>query len=215
MFYFFYNSLPGKYMLRVRLVALLFFFSTVSGACSTGTTEHGDIPVEDEMRNSRPDTAAAKRKALAPANRTIDLLGNPFLADYRQSRSLNAYFARINADFTLEAEPIENTHRASVTDTIYIIRFGDSMIELYAPTQTGDLLLQVADIHSNGIVLRNNMKVGMSQPELMNKLKNFDVRIMQTNSEVVATSMEGAPASLRFYLKNGKVKRIRYEGYVD
>ncbi len=168
-----------------------------------------------ELRSeTKPDTLKT-RKAPAKAAMQIDFLGNPFLADYNQSRSLDAYFARINSDFTLEAEPIPNIHKADITDTIYIIRFGSSMIELYAPSLTGDLLLQVADIQGNGIVLRNNMKVGMSQPELMNKLKNFDVRILQTNAEIVATSTEGAPIAIRFALKNGKVSRIRYEGYID
>src|SRR5690606_37186881 len=143
-------------------------------------------------------TMLANRRTAGPPS-SIDFLGNPILSDYRQSKKLDAYFARISTDFTLDADPIENLHRPSVTDTIYTIRFGDSIIELYAPTQTGELLLQVADIRNGGIALRNNMKVGMGQPELMTKLKNFDVRILQTNSEVVATTVEGAPISLRFF----------------
>ncbi|MFT2008443.1 hypothetical protein ACMA1I_07190 [Pontibacter sp. 13R65] len=215
MFQFFHNSLRCPFRPSVRLFLLLFLFSSFSGACSTETADQ-EAALEERAVEVKVDTLKAKR-APAKSPVQIDFLGNPFMADYNQSRKLDAYFAKINSDFTVDAEPIQNIHKADITDTIYIIRFGTSMIELYAPTQTGDLLLQVADIQGNGISLRNNMKVGMSQPELMNKLKTFDVRILQTNAEIVATSTttDGAPAAIRFLLKNGKVSRIRYEGYVD
>lgn len=213
MLHLFSFSLRHRYSLTVRLLVLLLLISSTAGACSTDTArnEQKEEPLE---RNPQPDTMLARRQPASPPS-TIDFLGNPILADYRQSKKLDAYFARISTDFTLDADPIENIHRPTITDTIYTIRFGESVIELYAPSQTGELLLQVADIRNAGIALRSNMKVGMAQPELMTKLKNFDVRILQTNSEIVATSVEGAPVSLRFYLKNGKVNRIRYEGYLD
>jgi hypothetical protein len=216
MLYRFSLSLRHRYSLTVRLLVLLLLISNTAGACSSESAQHEqrEQPQERTGQQVAPDTMLARRQPAGPPS-TIDFLGNPFLSDYRQSKKLDAYFARISTDFTLDAEPIENIHRPAVTDTIYSIRFGESLIELYAPTQTGELLLQVADIRNAGIALRNNMKVGMSQPELMTKLKNYDVRILQTNTEIVATSLEGAPTSLRFYLKNGKVNRIRYEGYVD
>ncbi|MBD1398466.1 hypothetical protein H9Q13_14940 [Pontibacter sp. JH31] len=216
MLYLFSLSLRHRYSLTVRLLILLLLISTSAGACSTDTArnEQKEEPLERNRQNAQPDTMLARRQPAGPPS-TIDFLGNPILADYRLSKKLDAYFARISTDFTLDADPIENIHKPAITDTIYTIRFGESVIELYAPSQTGELLLQVADIRNAGIALRSNMKVGMGQPELMTKLKNFDVRILQTNSEIVATSVEGAPASLRFYLKNGKVNRIRYEGYVD
>jgi hypothetical protein len=216
MLYLFSLSLRHRYSLTVRLLVLLLLISNTAGACSSESAQHEqrEQPQERTGQQAAPDTMLARRQPAGPPS-TIDFLGNPFLSDYRQSKKLDAYFARISTDFTLDADPIENIHRPAVTDTIYSIRFGESLIELYAPTQTGELLLQVADIRNTGIALRNNMKVGMSQPELMNNLKNFDVRILQTNTEIVATSLEGAPTSLRFYLKNGKVNRIRYEGYVD
>ncbi|WP_299704189.1 hypothetical protein [uncultured Pontibacter sp.] len=215
MLYFFSFSLRHRYSLAVRLLVLLLLISTTAGACSeSALEEQRDEPQEREKQRIEPDTMLARRQPAGPPS-TIDFLGNPILSDYRQSKKLDAYFSRISTDFTLDADPIENLHRPTITDTIYTIRFGESLIELYAPSQTGELLLQVADIRNAGIALRNNMKVGMGQPELMNKLKNFDVRILQTNSEIVATSTEGAPASLRFFLKNGKVNRILYDGYVD
>jgi hypothetical protein len=216
MLYLFSLSLRHRYSLTVRLLVLLLLISNTAGACSSDSAQHEqrEQPQERTGQQVAPDTMLARRQPAGPPS-TIDFLGNPFLSDYRQSKKLDAYFARISTDFTLDADPIENIHRPAVTDTIYTIRFGESLIELYAPTQTGELLLQVADIRNAGIALRNNMKVGMSQPELMTKLKNYDVRILQTNTEIVATSLEGAPTSLRFYLKNGKVNRIRYEGYVD
>jgi hypothetical protein len=215
MLYLISRSLRHRYSLSVRLLVLLLLISSTAGACSeTKKEEQLSQPQERKRQHIEPDTMLASRRT-AGAPSSIDFLGNPILSDYRQSKKLDAYFARISTDFTLDADPIENLHRPSVTDTIYTIRFGDSIIELYAPTQTGELLLQVADIRNPGIALRNNMKVGMGQPELMTKLKNFDVRILQTNSEIVATSVEGAPASLRFFLKNGKVNRILYDGYVD
>ena len=216
MLHLFSLSLRHRYSLSVRLLVLLLLISTTAGACRPEDTleEQKEEPLERNQQQAEPDTLLARRQPAGPPA-TIDFLGNPFLSDYRQSKKLDAYFARIGTDFTLDADPVENMHRPAITDTIYTIRFGESVIELYAPTQTGELLLQVADIRNAGIALRNNMKVGMSQPELMTKLNNFDVRILQTNSEVVATTVEGAPISLRFFLKNGKVNRIRYEGYVD
>jgi hypothetical protein len=209
------RSLRHRYSLTVRLLVLLLLISSTAGACSeSARDQYNGEPQEQKKQRIEPDTMLARRQPAGPPS-TIDFLGNPFLSDYRQSKKLDAYFSRISTDFTLDADPIENIHRPTITDTIYTIRFGESLIELYAPSQTGELLLQVADIRNAGIALRNNMKVGMGQPELMNKLKNFDVRILQTNTEIVATSVEGAPVSLRFFLKNGKVNRILYDGYVD
>ncbi|WP_206077574.1 hypothetical protein [Pontibacter sp. SGAir0037] len=198
------------------MLALVFLFSPFTGACNTAITsnEADDMPQQDFQELSFEDTLSSKVSRSIAAN-TYDLLGNPIIADRKQGNKLEAYFVRINADFTLDAMPIENRHKPDISDTIYTIRFGESVLELYAPTQTGDLLLQDADIRNTGIILRNNMKVGMSQPELMTKLKAHDVRILQTTNEVVATTAEGAPIALRFYLKNGKVNRIRYESYVD
>jgi hypothetical protein len=210
------NSLNGRHSLTIRLLLLLFLLSPFTGACNAepSADERKAITQLQDPEDLRTDTMATKKaKALVPA--TIDLLGNPFIADFVQSNKLEAYYTRINTTFTVEADAIENMHRPSISDTIYTIRFGESVLELYAPTQTGSLLLQEADIRNAGIVLRNNMKVGMTQPELMNKLKAHNVRILQTSNEVVATSVEGAPTALRFYIKNGKVNRIRYEGYLD
>lgn len=202
--------------LYARLLATLLLFLPLTGACSPTTErdEPEESLAENELRAERPDTLSVpKPRNAIPVS--IDLLGNPFIADRLQGQKLEAYFARINADFTVDADPISNIHASTVTDTLFTIRFGDSVLELYAPTQTGDLLLQDADIRNTGITLRNNMKVGMTQPELMAKLRNHDVRILQTLDEIVATSRDGAPIALRFYLKNGKVNRIRYEGYLD
>ncbi|MDX5420671.1 MAG: hypothetical protein LPK07_04610 [Hymenobacteraceae bacterium] len=209
-------SFRCKYSLTVQLLVLLFLISSIASACSSdpASEERADAPNE-RSREPEPDTASTRRSAAEPA--TLNLLGNPFVAKRSQSNSLSAYYDRISTDFTIDADPIENRHKPSVTDTIYTIRFGDSMVELYAPTQTGDLLLQVADIHSSDITLRNNLRVGMSQTELMNRLKSQgqDIKITQTPNEVVASNRDGAPISLHFHLKNGKVNRIRYEGYVD
>ncbi|WP_242927697.1 hypothetical protein [Pontibacter vulgaris] len=212
MFYTFHNGICCRYSLTVRLLLLVLLLCPLTGACS-GTSEQHDMPEERTNEATISDTMGTKRNSTSPA--TVALLENPFLSDRNQTRKLESYIARINTDFTVEAAPIENIHEAGLSDTIYTINFGSSSLELYAPTQTGELLLQVADIRSNALTLRNNMRVGMSQAELMTKLKNYDVRILQTNTEIVATNREGAPTSLRFFLKNGKVSRIRYEGYVD
>ena len=208
-------SCRWKYSLTIRLIILLFLVNTFAAACTSDPTseEQNDVPLEREVA-LEADTTSTKRNA-APT--TVSLLGNPFVANRIKSNFLSSYYDRINSDFTVDADPIENLHRASVTDTIFTIRFGNSMMEFYAPSQTGDLLLQTADIRNGDITLRNNMRVGMSQAELMSKLKAFgkDIRIIQNPNKIVASSHEGAPTSLQFFLKNGKVSRILYEGYVD
>ncbi len=194
---------------------LFFLVNTIASACTSDKVqdEKKDLPVERESTHA-PDTTSIK-KSTPPT--TVGLLGNPFVASRSKGNFLSSYYDRINSDFTIDADPIENRHRASVSDTVFTIRFGESMLEFYAPSQTGDLLLQVADIQNNDIILRNNIRVGMPQVELISKLKAFgkEVRITQNANEIVASNHEGAPASLHFYLKNGKVSRIRYEGYVD
>ncbi|MDX5437595.1 MAG: hypothetical protein LPK03_10395 [Pontibacter sp.] len=215
MFYRLSSSLRPFYSLSVRLLVLLLLVHTIASACTTDSTTEEEADMPHERRSaSEPDTTSVRRTR-EPA--TISLLGNPFVANRQQSRELTTYFDRINADFTVDADAIENRHKQGVTDTIYTIRFGDSVMEFYAPTQTGDLLLQVADIQSPAITLRNNLRVGMSQAELMNRLKSqaSDIKVTQTASEVIATNKEGAPATLRFYLQKGKVSRILYDGYVD
>lgn len=211
-----YISHRCKYSLTVRLLVLLLLINPLASACTsdTATEEQRDMPREREI-SLDTDTTSTRRSSMAPA--TISVLGNPFIANRNKSNKLESYFNRIDADFTVDAEPIENRHRSSVTDTVYTIRFGNSMMEFYAPTQSGDLYLQVADIRSNDITLRNNMQVGMTQTELMNRLKALgqEIKINQTPSEVIVSNREGAPVSLHFYLKSGKVNRIRYEGYVD
>jgi hypothetical protein len=210
-----FNSICCKYSLSVRLLALLLLVSSVASACSTDPagSEEEDLPLERETNNPKADTTAARRTNKQPA--TFDLLGNPFVASRTQSNSLSTYYDRINTDFTIDASAVENIHQPEITDTIYTIRFGNSVVEFYAPSQTGELLLQVADIRNSNITLRNNLRVGMSQAELMGKLRPHHLRVQQTPTEIVASNLEGAPNALRFYLKNGKVSRIRYEGYID
>ncbi|WP_276498058.1 hypothetical protein [Pontibacter litorisediminis] len=208
------HSICHQCSLKARLLLLLLFIHTIATACTDNTSEEeGDMPLERPAA-AAPDTTAVNSNS-APA--TIDLLGNPFVANRKQSNNLTTYFDRIDTDFTVEADAIENRHKASVTDTIYTIRFGNSALEFYAPTHSGELLLQMADIRSAHIKLRHNLRVGMSHGELLNRLKNQgeDLKIIQTPNEVVASAPEGAPATLHFYLQNGKVSRILYEGYVD
>ena len=203
------NSFNYKYALRVRLLALLFFVHSVTVACtSEQASEENTSPVSRETI----DTTAVRTPRRAPA--TIDFLGNPFIASVAQSNSLSAYFDKIQDDFSVDADAIENMHRPTVTDTIYTIRFGSSMLELYAPTQSGKLLLQVADIRNSSIKLRNNLRVGMPQEELTGKLKAQNINLQQSPDKIVASTKDGAPIHLYFFLKNGKVSRILYEWYV-
>ena len=212
-----FSSLRYTYSLSVRLMLLLLLVNTFAVACSSDTaSEEQKFLPSERSSNALTDTASIRRRTLgAPA--TISLLGNPFVANRSQSNSLSTYIERIDSDLTLDADAIENRHKPDVTDTIFTIRFGSSMMEFYAPSQSGELLLQVADIQSPDITLRNNLRVGMSQVELINKLKatGKDLVITQSNNQIIASNHEGAPTSLHFYLKNGKVNRIRYEGYVD
>ena len=208
-------SCRWKYSLTLRLIILLFLVNTIASACSSDsvTEEQKDMPRERETV-LKPDTTSTQRNT-APT--TVGLLGNPFVANRSKGNFLSSYYDRINSDFTIDADPIENRHRTSITDTVFTIRFGNSMMEFYAPSQTGDLLLQTADIRNSDITLRNNMRVGMSQAELMSKLKAFgkEIKVIQNQNKIVASSHEGAPTVLHFFLKNGKVSRILYEGYVD
>ncbi|WP_235925800.1 hypothetical protein [Pontibacter burrus] len=182
----------------------------VASAC---TTEQPQEEFESPLNRASGDTTSVRSNRRAPASLT--LLGNPFVASPAKSNSLSAYFDKIQDDFWVEADPVENLHRPDVTDTIYTIRFGNSMLELYAPTRSGKLLLQVADIRNSSITLRNNLRVGMPQEELTARLKGQNIRIQQSPDKIVASTSEGAPISLYFFLKNGKVSRIFYEGYVD
>lgn len=211
----YFISCRWKYSLALRLMILLFLVNTIASACTSdsATEEQKDMPRERES-SMEADTTSTRKNAIPT---TVSLLGNPFVANRSKGNFLSSYYDRINSDFTIDADPIENRHRSSITDTVFTIRFGNSMLEFYAPSQTGDLLLQVADIRNSDITLRNNMRVGMSQAELMSKLKAFgkDIRVTQNPNEIIASSHEGAPTSLHFFLRNGKVSRILYEGYVD
>jgi len=205
-----------SHSLSIRLLVVLLFISTCTSACSTDNRQQDQdaSPQEKLPKLAYADTAAIRRGSHEPA--TMDLLSDPFV-DSRSS-SLSAYYDHISTDFTIDADPIENLHQSDVTDTLYTIRFGNSMMEFYAPAQSGELLLQVADIKSDAITLRDNLRVGMSQAELMSSLKsknNQQLLITQTPAEIVAANREGAPVTLHFFLKSGKVSRIRYEGYVD
>lgn len=208
-----YISNYFRHQLKVRLLVLLLLANTIASACtSDNASEEQQSTPEEQRVVALPDTTAIHKPAT-----TLSVLGNPFVASKVKSNALDTYFNQINADFTLDADPIENRHKPTVTDTIYTLRFGSSMMEFYAPSQSGDLLLQVADIQSNDIAMRHNIRVGMTQAELMNKLKSLgqEIKINQNTNEITASNKEGAPASLHFYLKSGKVNRILYEGYVD
>lgn len=199
--------------LAARLMLLLLLVNVFTTACSADMgREEGEAPEVNTV--APPDTTSARRRAPAAS---ASLLGNPFIASRSQGNHLSTYFDRINTDFTVDADAIENRHKPSLTDTIFTIRFGRSMMEFYAPSQSGELLLQVADIQANDITLRNNLRVGMSEAELLNRLKGQgdDMIITHGGDRILASVREGAPASLLFHLRNGKVSRIRYEGYVD
>ncbi|GHA71910.1 hypothetical protein [Pontibacter akesuensis] len=216
MFLRFHSSIRYKYSLSVRLLVLLLLVHSIATACSADTaTEAEDEPVRQRRFAAEPDDTASVRRSRETA--TISLLSNPFVANQKQSNNLASYFDRIDADFTLDAYAIENRHKPDISDTIYTIRFGNSMLEFYAPTHSGELHLQTADIRSGAITLRNNLRVGMSQAELMNRLKSQgeDLKITQTANEVVASNREGAPITLHFFLAKGKVQEIKYNGYVD
>jgi hypothetical protein len=214
MFSFSYISNNFRRSLAVRLLVLLLLVNTIASACTSDTAseEQNTVPKEQHAV-IEPDTTSTR----GASSSTLSVLGNPFISNRAKSNNLDNYFNQINSDFTLDADPIENRHKPTITDTIYTIRFGQSMMEFYAPTQSGDLLLQVADIKSNDISLRNNLRIGMTQVELMNRLKSLgkDIKVNQNANEVIASNREGAPVSLHFYLKSGKVSRILYEGYVD
>lgn len=212
-----YSSFCSQYSLAVRLMLLLLLVNTFATACnSEGAYDERNDKPNERSRALAPDTASVRRRATAETA-TLPLLGNPFVASRSQSNSLSTYFDRINTNFTLDADAIENRHRPAVTDTIFTIRFGNSMMEFYAPSRTGELLLQVADIQSGAIKLRDNLRVGMPQAELISRLKanGRDMIITQTGNHIAASNQEGAPSTLHFHLKNGKVSRILYEGYVD
>lgn len=204
------NRYNYRYALRLRLLVLLFLVHSVASACTSEQPNNGFY----SPTSSEPvDTASIRAPRRAPS--TVEFLGNPFIASPTKSNSLSAYFDKIQQDFSVDADAIENRHRPNVTDTIYTIRFGNSLLELYAPTQSGKLLLQVADIRNSSITLRNNLRVGMSQQELTGKLKAQNVNLQQSPDKIVASTKDGAPISLYFFLKNGKVSRILYEAYVD
>ena len=216
MYYLRPNRCRSNHSLAIRLLVVLLFVSTFTSACSTesGQEEQDENPQEKLPELAYADTTATRRNSRETA--ATDLLSDPFVTS--RNADLSAYYDRISTDFTIDAAPIENLHQSDVTDTLYTIRFGNSIMEFYAPTQSGELLLQVADIKSSAITLRNNLRVGMSQAELMGSLKGRNSQqllITQTPAEIVAANREGAPATLHFFLKNGKVSRIRYEGYVD
>lgn len=203
--------------LAARLMLLLLLVNVFTTACSAdlGREEGNEAPEEHAV--APPDTTSTRRRAPAEAAASASLLGNPFVASRSQGNHLSTYFDRIKTDFTVDADAIENRHKPSLTDTIFTIRFGSSMMEFYAPSHSGELLLQVADIKGSDITLRNNLRVGMSEAELLNKLKGQgdDMIITHGGDRILASVREGAPASLLFHLQNGKVSRIRYEGYVD
>ena len=212
-----YSSLRYTYSLSVRLMLLLLLVNTFAVACSSDTASEEQSFLPDEHSSAAvADTTSTRRRSPAEAT-TVSLLTNPFVASRSQSNSLSSYIDRIDSDLTLDADPIQNRHKPNIADTVFTIRFGNSMMEFYSPSQSGELLLQVADIQSPDVTLRNNLRVGMSQAELLHKLKaqGKELVITQSSSEIVASNHEGAPISLHFYLKNGKVSRIRYEGYVD
>jgi hypothetical protein len=206
-------SLNIRYALTVRLLALLLLVNTVASACSSDRSAEEDNSNSDNRDIVADTTGVQPVYSAAPS--TITFLGNPFVASRIQSNSLSTYFDKIQDSFTLDADPIENIHRTSITDTIYTIQFGSSVMEFYAPTQSGELLLQLADIRDNSISLRNNIAVGISQAELVTKLRAQNLKVRQSQNEITAIAKDGAPTSLQFYLKNGKVSRILYEGYVD
>ncbi|WP_161888802.1 hypothetical protein [Pontibacter russatus] len=203
--------------LSIRLMLLLLLANVFTTACSAdlGSEERDGMP--EERRLSFSDTTSARRRAPDGPAASATLLGNPFVASLSQGNSLSTYFDRISTDFTVDADAIQNRHKPSLTDTIFTIRFGNSMMEFYAPSQSGELLLQVADIQANDITLRHNLRVGMPETELLNRLKGQgdDIVITHGGDRILAAAREGAPASLLFHLRNGKVSRIHYEGYVD
>lgn len=203
--------------LSIRLMLLLLLANVFTTACSAdlGSEERDDMP--EGRRLSFSDTTSARRRAPAGATPSATLLGNPFVASLSQANSLSTYFDRISTDFTVDADAIQNRHKPGLTDTVFTIRFGNSMMEFYAPSQSGELLLQVADIQTNDITLRHNLRVGMPETELLSRLKGQgdDIVITHGGDRILAAAREGAPASLLFHLRNGKVSRIHYEGYVD
>ena len=109
--------------------------------------------------------------------------------------------------FKIKTELKQNDHYEAQIDTIKTLTFEKSVIEVYSTD--GFYAIWSADIQNSELPVWSYVKIGMKKYQLEKTLANrieFDT-IRLGNLEQTSV--------FEFYFTNDKLKRIKFEGYID
>lgn len=196
----------------------------------TSAREEGAVPPREEATPPEPDRFERPFDNTAEIDSLIDAIGmdvdahpqaaagQAFLSDpfgvSLGARPVSAFRQKIQVPVSVEKEPTPNRHRPSQIDTIYHLQFDSSTVSLYQPAKAERYMFASADIKSPNIVLKDNIRVGMSRNELLNELSEYKVYIQEQNNSIEVSGLI-VETSLVFELQNGRVQRIKYNPYLD
>ena len=167
-------------------------------------------------QNSTADTMDAElqqnsaEKEAATNSLTItheDFVTDPFKMEEISVQNLKKNFA----DFKIiEIQPYQNRHIPDQMDTIFTITAGKSIWKIYK-TPSKDLL-ELAEVKSTDVALRQGIKFGMTTDELESALN-----ISENLSPDAAVMIEQGtvPAYVELKFLNDRLQRIHFHGYVD
>ncbi|KAA6433174.1 hypothetical protein FOE74_11850 [Rufibacter glacialis] len=139
-------------------------------------------------------------------------ISNPFLPI--EEPVLKHYTQQVRTSCKIVKDTVTNLHNARYIDTLFMLNFDSSTVELYYPMYTKRFLLSYADIKSPNLALQNGIKVGMPRQELLEKLQDYKLFIKEQRNLIEVCDWE-RNSWLRFHLSKGKVTSIQYEGYID
>ncbi|ALI98621.1 hypothetical protein [Rufibacter tibetensis] len=139
-------------------------------------------------------------------------INNPFLPVAEPV--LKHYTEQVRTACKIVKDTVTNLHNARYIDTLVMLNFDSSTVELYYPIYTKRFLLSYADIKSPNLALKNGIKVGMSRQDLLEKLQGYKLFIKEQKNVIEVCDWE-RNSWLRFNLSKGKISGIQYEGYID
>lgn len=104
----------------------------------------------------------------------------------------------------------KNPHYPSKTDTIYQFRYKQSEIFVYKSNFNKEILM-AGSIADSQIKLINGITTGMSREQLFNAIEG----IKKTEADTIKLSTQGKDRTFTFILKKGRLKKIKFESYLD
>jgi hypothetical protein len=129
--------------------------------------------------------------------------GDPFAKD------LQSVLASMHVS-SIDKKPVRNLHDSTVTDTLVIVHFGESMMEYYQTNQNAFII--TASIKSPQIAFKKGIAIGMTEREFIQRFE--ELRQVENLNFVTISTFEGLGYS-EFLFSGDTLSSMTYQSYFD